>query len=63
MYLCVGVHIYLFFQIQTVKIFVISKPEPRIIKSAYGQNGRTTKYFVDVIIREDATRNKISTTC
>ena len=50
-----------FFQFQTVKIFVPSKPEPRIIKSAFGQNGRTTKYFADVIIREDATRHKVST--
>ena len=49
-----------FFQFQTVKIVVLSKPEPRIIKSDYGQNGRTTKYFVDVIICEDATRHKVS---
>ena len=51
----------IFFQFQTVKIFVLSKPEPRIIRSAFGQNGRTTKYFVDVIIREDATRHEVST--
>ena len=50
-----------FFQFQTVKIVVLSKPEPRIIKSAFGQNGRTTKYFADVIIREDTTPHKVST--
>ena len=39
----------------------LSKAEPMIIKSDYGQNGRTNKYFVDVIIREDASWHKVST--